>query len=69
MPRTATVNRVLGELRPRVDGVRVDGAGGLTVSWEPGFRLEVFPDCSGRIEAWRVLVPGGAHHVFPPGLD
>lgn len=67
--RTATFNRVLGELRPSVGGVTVGEAGELTVSWEPAFRLEAFPDCSGRIEAWRVLVRGGAHHVFPPGLD
>ncbi|MFC8370754.1 hypothetical protein ACFUIT_22775 [Streptomyces sp. NPDC057239] len=67
--RTATFNRVLGELRPSVGGVTVGEAGELTVSWEPAFRLEAFPDCSGRIEAWRVLVRGGAHHVFPPDLD
>ncbi|GAA2278722.1 hypothetical protein GCM10010415_53790 [Streptomyces atrovirens] len=67
--RTATLNRVLGELRPSVGGVTVGEAGELTVSWEHAFRLEAFPDCSGRIEAWRVLVRGGAHHVFPPGLD
>ncbi|MFI2375401.1 hypothetical protein ACH5AO_10070 [Streptomyces sp. NPDC018964] len=67
--RTTTFNRVLGELRPRVDSVTVGQSGELTVSWEQAFRLEVFPDCSGRIEAWRVLVRGGDHHVFPPGLD
>ncbi|MEU7467602.1 hypothetical protein AB0A94_03385 [Streptomyces sp. NPDC044984] len=67
--RTTTFNRVLGELRPCVDSVTVGRPGELTVSWEQAFRLEVFPDCSGRIEAWRVLVRGGAHHVFPPGLD
>ncbi|MGW4020962.1 hypothetical protein [Streptomyces sp. NPDC005009] len=67
--RTATFNRVLGELRPSVGGMTVGEAGELTVCWEPAFRLEAFPDCSGRVEAWRVLVRGGAHHVFPPGLD
>jgi hypothetical protein len=67
--QTTTFNRVLGELRPSVDSVTVGRSGELTVSWEQAFRLEVFPDCSGRIEAWRVLVRGGAHHVFPPGLD
>ncbi|MER7900350.1 hypothetical protein ABTX62_30670 [Streptomyces sp. NPDC096046] len=64
--QATTLNRVLGQLRPRVDGVTVGAAGELTVSWEQAFRLEVFPDCSGTIEAWRAFVRGGAHHGFPP---
>ncbi|MEY9995037.1 hypothetical protein ABIE67_007069 [Streptomyces sp. V4I8] len=64
--KTTTFNRVLGELRPCVDGVTVGEAGELTVSWEQEFRLEVFPDCSGNLEAWRAFVRGGAHHGFPP---
>ncbi|MFE6618824.1 hypothetical protein [Streptomyces sp. NPDC057740] len=64
--QATTLNRVLGQLRPRVDGVTVGAAGELTVSWEQAFRLEVFPDCSGTIEAWRAFVRGDAHHGFPP---
>ncbi|MFI7409603.1 hypothetical protein ACIBU0_13150 [Streptomyces sp. NPDC049627] len=64
--RATRLNTILGELGPCVDGVTVGEAGELTVSWEPGFRLMTFPDCSGQIEAWRVLVRGGAHHGFPP---
>lgn len=64
--QTTTFNRVLGELRPCVDGVTVGEAGELTVSWEQEFRLEVFPDCSGNLEAWRAFVRGGADHGFPP---
>ncbi|KOG32429.1 hypothetical protein [Streptomyces resistomycificus] len=65
--RTAKLNTILAELRPRVEDVRVGEGGELTVSWAPGFRLTAFPDCSGAMEAWRVLVRGGAHHGFPPG--
>lgn len=64
--RTSTFNRVLGQLRPCVDGVTVGETGELTVSWEQGFRLEAFPDCSGTIEAWRAFVAGGTHYGFPP---
>ncbi|MDX3729753.1 hypothetical protein [Streptomyces caniscabiei] len=64
--QTTTLNGALGQLRPSVDGVTVGEAGELTVSWEQCFRLEVFPDCSGKIEAWRAFVRGGAHHGFPP---
>ncbi|MFB6937213.1 hypothetical protein [Streptomyces chartreusis] len=64
--RSAKLNAILGELRPAVDAVSVGAAGELTVTWEPAFRLEAFPVCSGPVEAWRVLVSGGAHHGFPP---
>ncbi|GAA3818179.1 hypothetical protein ACFS5L_04510 [Streptomyces phyllanthi] len=64
--RATKLTAILGELHPTVDDVTVGEAGELTVSWEPAFRLVAFPDCSGRIEAWRVLVRGGAHHGFPP---
>ncbi|WP_405590501.1 hypothetical protein [Streptomyces sp. NBC_01092] len=64
--RAAKLNAILGELKPAVVDVSVGEAGELTVSWEPAFRLVAFPDCSGQIEAWRVLVRGGAHHGFPP---
>ncbi|MFF0591396.1 hypothetical protein ACFYWD_36145 [Streptomyces sp. NPDC003781] len=63
--RAAKLTALLGQARPRFAGVTVGAAGGLTVTWEPSFRLEAFPDCSGSIEAWRVLVRGGAHHGFP----
>lgn len=64
--RAAKLSAILGELRPSVVGVGVGEAGELTVTWEPAFRLVAFPDCSGQIEAWRVLVRGGPHHGFPP---
>lgn len=64
--RATALNGILGKLSPSVDGVTVGEGGELTVSWAPAFRLAVFPDCSGRIEAWRVFVRGGAHHGFPP---
>ncbi|MFE5244691.1 MULTISPECIES: hypothetical protein [unclassified Streptomyces] len=64
--RAETLNKVLGQLRPRVDDVAVGEAGELALSWAPAFRLALFPDCSGAMEAWRVFVRGGAHHGFPP---
>ncbi|WP_141689511.1 hypothetical protein [Streptomyces sp. DI166] len=64
--RAATLNGVLGQLRPVVEQVTVGEAGELTVRWEQGFRLEVFPDCSGNVEAWRIFVRGGDHYGFPP---
>ncbi|MFD3497658.1 hypothetical protein [Streptomyces sp. NPDC058678] len=64
--RATTLNGILGQLRPSVEGVTVDDAGELIVSWAPAFRLVAFPDCSGAMEAWRVFVRGGAHHGFPP---
>lgn len=63
--RAAKLTALLGQARPRVAGVTVGTAGELAVTWEPAFRLEAFPDCSGRMEAWRVLRRGGAHHGFP----
>jgi hypothetical protein len=66
--RAETLNGVLAHLRPTVTDVTVGPAGSLTVGWGPGWRLEVFPDCSGRTEAWRVFVRGGDHYGFPPGL-
>ncbi|MFF4549058.1 hypothetical protein ACFY1J_33300 [Streptomyces sp. NPDC001406] len=65
--RAETLNRGLAALRPPVTAVTVGPAGALAVTWEPGFRLEAFPDCSGRVEAWRAFARGGEHYGFPPG--
>ncbi|MFE3514449.1 hypothetical protein [Streptomyces sp. NPDC059166] len=66
--RAATLGSILGQLRPAVDAVTVGEAGELVLTWSPGFRLTAFPDCSGAEEAWRVFVPGGAHHGYPADL-
>ncbi|MFD4720335.1 hypothetical protein ACFWOY_09135 [Streptomyces sp. NPDC058423] len=66
--RAQLLNGLLTKAGPRVESVDLGKAGDLTLSWGPGIRLEVFPDCSGREEAWRVLVRGGAHHGYPPGI-
>jgi hypothetical protein len=63
--RAAKLTALLGQTRPRVVGETVGTAGELTVTWEPAFRLEAFPDCSGQMEAWRVFLRGGVHHGFP----
>ncbi|MFI8388976.1 hypothetical protein [Streptomyces sp. NPDC085540] len=63
--RAATLNGILGQLRPRVREVTFGEAGSLTVNWEPGFRLQLFPDCSGSMEAWRVFIRNGQHYGYP----
>ncbi|MEY9993609.1 hypothetical protein ABIE67_005641 [Streptomyces sp. V4I8] len=65
--RAATLNDALAQAHPTVTAVTVGPAGSLTVTWDPEFRLEAFPDCSGKVEAWRAFVRGGEHHGFPPG--
>lgn len=66
--RAGLLNDLFAKAGPRVESVRLGKAGDLTLSCGPAVRLEVFPDCSGREEAWRVLVRGGAHHGYPPGI-
>ena len=62
------LNDLLARAEPQVESVHLGKAGDLALSWGPGVRLEVFPDCSGQEEAWRVLVRGGAHYGYPPGI-
>ncbi|MFE7773925.1 hypothetical protein ACFU5O_08495 [Streptomyces sp. NPDC057445] len=66
--RAELLNDVFRKAEPRVESVHLGKAGDLALSWGPGVRLEVFPDCSGQEEAWRVLVRGGAHYGYPPGI-
>jgi hypothetical protein len=63
--RARTLNEILAQLGPSVESALVGMGSSLTVRWDPLFRLEVFPDCSGSMEAWRVLIRGGRHFVFP----
>lgn len=65
--RAATLNGIFERLRPAVSEVAFGDSGHLAVGWEPRFRIEVFPDCSGRMEAWRVFRRGGPHYGFPQG--
>ncbi|GAA5039840.1 hypothetical protein [Actinopolymorpha pittospori] len=65
--RAATLNGILEQLRPAVAGVIFGDAGYVALEWDPGFRAEIFPDCSGTVEAWRVSVRGGLHYGFPQG--
>lgn len=69
--RTDTLNAALLTARPRVTGASMGEAGALSVTWEPGFRLEVFPDCSGRIKMWRTfrLADGARRYTYPARLD
>jgi len=63
--RAATLDGIFERHRPAVVEVSFGDFGHLAVGWEHGFRIEVFPDCSGRIEAWRVFLRGGPHYGFP----
>ncbi|WP_405674715.1 hypothetical protein OG292_02535 [Streptomyces sp. NBC_01511] len=65
--RAATLNGIFERIRPAVAEVSFGDAGHLAVGWEPRFRIEVFPDCSGSMEAWRVFLRGGPHYGFPQG--
>lgn len=65
--RAATLNKIFGQIRPVVTEVALGEAGSLAVEWKPGFRVEVFPDCSGSVESWRIFVRGGQHIGFPEG--
>ena len=67
--RAKSVNVILERLRPSVVDVSVTAVGNLAVWGESNFRLETFPDCSGVVEAWRVLVRNGEHYVFPPEAE
>ena len=63
--RAATLNGIFERLRPAVAEVSFGDSGYLAVGWEHRFRIEVFPDCSGGTEAWRVSLRGGPHYGFP----
>ncbi|GHG41142.1 hypothetical protein [Streptomyces hydrogenans] len=63
--RAATLNKILGQLQPTVHDVTLGQAGSLAVEWQPYFRVEIFPDCSGSAESWRVFEQGGCHLGFP----
>ncbi|MEV6284021.1 hypothetical protein [Kribbella sp. NPDC051770] len=49
------VNDILGRLDGLVSEVQISSGGALIVRWSAGMTLEVFPDSSGPVEAWRVL--------------
>lgn len=66
--RAAKLNGIFERLRPVVSEVTFGDSGHLAVGWEPRFRIEVFPDCSGSMEAWRVFRRGGPHCGFPQGV-
>ncbi|MBA2808418.1 hypothetical protein E0500_013655 [Streptomyces sp. KM273126] len=63
--RSAAINSILRELNPTIFGARLGEAGAIAASWDPQFRLEVFPACSGNLEMWRMVVPGEDHFGFP----
>lgn len=65
--RAATLSGILEQIRPAVTEVNFGDGGHLAVTWEPTFRVEAFPDCSGPVEAWRVFARGGQHYGFPEG--
>lgn len=63
--RAASLNAIFADRPAVVTGVTVGDAGSLAVAWQPDYRLELFADCSGSVESWRVFVRGGDHFGYP----
>ena len=66
--RADILNGILSRLDVPVTNVELEAAGYLRLSWRERLFFEVFPDCSGAVEAWRVLQRGGEHYGFPASL-
>jgi hypothetical protein len=66
--RSMILNRVFSEINPRVNGVEMMEQGFLVVKFGPSIVLQIFPDCSGRVEMWRFFLASGKHYGFPCDL-
>ncbi|MGW2255200.1 hypothetical protein ACWCXH_34200 [Kitasatospora sp. NPDC001660] len=67
--RSFLLNRGLAQLRPTVTRATVRAQGMLLVELSPPFLLQVFPDCSGQVEMWRLFSRGSdVHYGFPLAL-
>jgi hypothetical protein len=53
--RAKTLTGIFAKLKPKVLEVELGEAGAFTAKMSGGVALEVFPDCSGRVEAWRIF--------------
>ncbi|WP_238176866.1 hypothetical protein [Kribbella albertanoniae] len=66
--RAKVLTGILKSKSPEVLGVEVGVSGRLCVRLLGDFVVEVFPDCSGRGEAWRVFRRSGGKHLgYPAG--
>ncbi|GAA1370249.1 hypothetical protein [Streptomyces beijiangensis] len=66
--RSKILNRILARLRSKVDSFTMMDQGLLVLRFGPSIILQVFPDCSGRVEMWRFFAAGGEHYGFPRNL-
>ncbi|MFI5732240.1 hypothetical protein ACIA49_19105 [Kribbella sp. NPDC051587] len=66
--RAKVLTGILEARSPEVLEVELGTAGRLDVRLEGDLEIEVFPDCSGVVEAWRVFRRGGGPHLgYPAG--
>jgi len=67
--RSLMLNQAIDRLRPTVTNATMELQGLLVVELSPAFLLQVFPDCSGRVEMWRLFARGSSvHYGFPPAV-
>jgi hypothetical protein len=67
--RSLMLNQAIDRLRPAVTNASLEIQGLLVVEMAPAFLLQVFPDCSGRVEMWRLFARGSSiHYGFPPAI-
>ncbi|MET9243033.1 hypothetical protein [Nonomuraea sp. NPDC003709] len=67
--RSLMLNQAIDRIRPMVTKATVELQGLLVVEMAPAFLLQVFPDCSGRVEMWRLFARGSSvHYGFPPAV-
>lgn len=64
--RVAVLNDILKKASPKVLKVVFADSGWVALECSGTFVLEIFPDCSGKIEAWRVFERGQSEHYGHP---
>lgn len=67
--KSETLTAVLEGGDVRVRDVRLLSAGHVVIDMGGGLRLDVVPMTGGPVEAWRLMIKGGDHHVYPPDED
>jgi hypothetical protein len=64
--RVAVLNDILKKASPKVLQIVFADSGWVALECSGTFVLEIFPDCSGKVEAWRVFERGRAEHYGYP---
>ncbi|TDD65048.1 hypothetical protein [Actinomadura rubrisoli] len=67
--KCAALNKIIEEAEPRVMDIDLRSGGALELRLTLSLQVQVFPDCSGKVEMWRFFVRGDDDHtVYPPDL-